>query len=261
MSMTWQLMESFLKSRAGRRARSGISSPALSMRIATGNVWGRRYVCSSRSAVFTSIMGVSLSRRLRGAYWVVKGRRALPLQWRRDGAIPDHPVARPALAGGGDGRRAHRPHPPLPALPGSDRRHGHAGGRHGERGLPRWLGAGPRDRAPGRRGDGGARGRGRARRRLPGPGNAAHARPTPLGPRRSVRAPAPPAQPDDGGGSEGAVEAPSDKSRPLRLSYNSPANEGRGAAGRVLPVVRGVPRLAAARHRQPPRPDPGRARG
>ena len=105
MSMTWQLMESFLKSRAGRRARSGIGSPALSMRIATGNVCGRRYVCSSWSAVFTSIMGVSLSRRLRGGSGLSREGAPLPLQYRRDGAIPDHPVARPPLAGGGDGRR------------------------------------------------------------------------------------------------------------------------------------------------------------
>jgi hypothetical protein len=82
MSMTWQVMLSFLKSRAGRRARSGISSPAVSMRIATGNVCGRRYVCSSRSAAFTSIMGNLPARRLRGGLQLVKGRRPLPLQWR-----------------------------------------------------------------------------------------------------------------------------------------------------------------------------------
>ena len=41
MSMTWQFMLSFLKSRAGRFARSGIASPGRSMRIATGNVCGR----------------------------------------------------------------------------------------------------------------------------------------------------------------------------------------------------------------------------
>jgi hypothetical protein len=41
MSMTWQFMLSFLKSRAGRRALSGISSPGRSIRIATGNVCGR----------------------------------------------------------------------------------------------------------------------------------------------------------------------------------------------------------------------------
>src|SRR3989442_29175 len=36
MSITWQFMLSFLKSRAGRRAFSGISSPGRSMRIASG---------------------------------------------------------------------------------------------------------------------------------------------------------------------------------------------------------------------------------
>ena len=41
MSMTWQVMLSFLKSRAGRFARSGIGSPGLSIRIATGKVCGR----------------------------------------------------------------------------------------------------------------------------------------------------------------------------------------------------------------------------
>src|SRR6266850_4031297 len=56
MSMTWQFMDSFLKSRAGRRARSGIGSSGRSIRIATGNVCGRMYVWSSRSAVLTSIM-------------------------------------------------------------------------------------------------------------------------------------------------------------------------------------------------------------
>src|SRR5262245_34717464 len=56
MSMTWQFIESFLKSRAGRRARSGIGSPGFSMRMATGNVCGRMYVWSSWSAVLTSIM-------------------------------------------------------------------------------------------------------------------------------------------------------------------------------------------------------------
>src|SRR5438552_1431412 len=40
MSMTWQLMLSFLKSRAGRRARSWMASPGRSMRIATGKVCG-----------------------------------------------------------------------------------------------------------------------------------------------------------------------------------------------------------------------------
>ena len=38
MSITWQFIDSFLKSRAGRRARSGIASPGRSMRMATGNV-------------------------------------------------------------------------------------------------------------------------------------------------------------------------------------------------------------------------------
>src|SRR2546429_3459946 len=56
MSITWQFMDSFLKSLAGRRARSGIGSSGRSIRIATGNVCGRMYVWSSRSAVFTSIM-------------------------------------------------------------------------------------------------------------------------------------------------------------------------------------------------------------
>src|SRR6266404_2930188 len=56
MSMTWQFMDNFLKSRAGRRARSGIGSSGRSIRIATGNVCGRMYVWSSRSAVLTSIM-------------------------------------------------------------------------------------------------------------------------------------------------------------------------------------------------------------
>src|SRR5437763_3394829 len=56
MSMTWQFMDSFLKSRAGRRARSGMGSSGRSIRIATGNVCGRMYVWSSRSAVLTSIM-------------------------------------------------------------------------------------------------------------------------------------------------------------------------------------------------------------
>ncbi len=41
MSMTWQFMLSFLKSRAGRLALSGIGSPGRSMRMATGNVCGR----------------------------------------------------------------------------------------------------------------------------------------------------------------------------------------------------------------------------
>jgi hypothetical protein len=41
MSMTWQFMLSFLKSRAGRRAFSGMSSPGFNIRMATGNVWGR----------------------------------------------------------------------------------------------------------------------------------------------------------------------------------------------------------------------------
>ena len=41
MSMTWQFMESFLKSRAGRRARSGMGSPGRSIRMATGKVCGR----------------------------------------------------------------------------------------------------------------------------------------------------------------------------------------------------------------------------
>src|SRR2546427_13100928 len=49
-------MESFLKSRDGRRARSGMGSSGRSIRIATGNVCGRMYVWSSRSAVLTSIM-------------------------------------------------------------------------------------------------------------------------------------------------------------------------------------------------------------
>src|SRR5207244_5666698 len=56
MSMTWQFMDNFLKSRAGRRARSGMGSSGRSIRIATGNVCGRMYVWSSRSAVLTSIM-------------------------------------------------------------------------------------------------------------------------------------------------------------------------------------------------------------
>src|SRR5438128_4247101 len=56
MSMTWHFMDNFLKSLAGRRARSGIGSSGRSIRIATGNVCGRMYVWSSRSAVFTSIM-------------------------------------------------------------------------------------------------------------------------------------------------------------------------------------------------------------
>src|SRR5262245_34583947 len=60
MSMTWHDMLSFLKSRAGRRARSGIGSPGLSMRMATGNVCGRMYVASSWSAVLTSIMAESV---------------------------------------------------------------------------------------------------------------------------------------------------------------------------------------------------------
>ena len=38
MSMTWQFIESFLKSRAGRLARSGIGSPGFSIRMATGKV-------------------------------------------------------------------------------------------------------------------------------------------------------------------------------------------------------------------------------
>src|SRR2546430_10993161 len=56
MSMTWQFMDNFLKSRAGRRAGSGMGWSGRSIRIATGNVCGRMYVWSSRSAVLTSIM-------------------------------------------------------------------------------------------------------------------------------------------------------------------------------------------------------------
>ena len=36
--MTWQFIESFPKSRAGRRARSGMGSPGRSIRTATGKV-------------------------------------------------------------------------------------------------------------------------------------------------------------------------------------------------------------------------------
>src|SRR5205823_5675522 len=68
MSMTWQFMLSFLKSRAGRRARSGMGSPGRSMRIATGNVCGRMYVASSRSAVLTSIIRLGRDAWTRGEW-------------------------------------------------------------------------------------------------------------------------------------------------------------------------------------------------
>src|SRR5262245_13319033 len=51
-------MLSLPKSRAGRRARSGMGSSGLSMRIATGKVCGRRYDWSSLSALFGSIIRV-----------------------------------------------------------------------------------------------------------------------------------------------------------------------------------------------------------
>ena len=50
------------------------------------------------------------------------------------------------MDGGRDGAR-----PALPAVPGPDRRPGDAGGRHGERGLPRGLGPGPETERPGAR--------------------------------------------------------------------------------------------------------------
>src|SRR5262249_40090153 len=116
MSMTWQFMESLPKSRAGRLARSGIGSPARSIRAATREGWGRAEGWGGRAARLRVHHGCEPTRRagerqgdgetiLPGEHGPTRGASLLARDRRRRAALAWKPAGPPPPPRAVGGRR------------------------------------------------------------------------------------------------------------------------------------------------------------